>query len=93
MFGAVIGQQVPLGGDARQRGAVAMRHVADDKKGRLDVQFLQRIQHFFGMGIGAIVKGERDGVGAGQAGMENAALLEQRQLRLRGCADRRRPRQ
>ena len=76
MFGAVIGEQVSLGGDARQGGGTAMRHVADDKKSRLDVQLLQRIQHFFGMGVGAVVKGQRNGVGAGQAGMKNAALLE-----------------
>ena len=86
MLGAVIGQQVPLGGDAGQGGGMSMGHMADDKEGGLDVQFLQGVQHLFGMGVGAVIKGQGDGMGMGEPGMENGTRLEQRQLRFRGFA-------
>ena len=80
MIGAVIGQQMTLGGNARQGGGMAMGHMTDDEEGRLDVQLFQGIQHLFGVGVGAVVEGQGDGMGMGEAGMKNGTRLEQRQL-------------
>ena len=52
--------------------------------------FFNSIQHFFGVGVGAIVKGQRDGMGVGDAGMKNRARLEQRQLHIAAAARRNR---
>ena len=66
MGGAVIGQQMSFAGDAGEYFRMAMGLVADDEEGGLDAQLLQRIQHFFGMGVGAVIESERDGVGIGR---------------------------
>ena len=87
MGGAVIGQQMAFAGDTRQHLRIAVRLVADDEEGRLDVHLLQRVQHLAGMGVGAVIEGQRNGVAMHDAGMEDGLFLEQRQLvaGARGC--------
>ena len=50
------------------------------EEGRLDVHLLQRVQHLAGMGVGAVIEGQRDGMAMHDAGMEDGLFLEQRQL-------------
>jgi hypothetical protein len=76
-----LAQKMTLRRDAGQGGGMAMRHLADDKERRLDMKSFENVQDFVGMGVGAVIEGQRDGVGMDQAGMEDGLGLEQRQFR------------
>ena len=80
MVGAVIGQQMPFARDPRQHLGITARLAAHHEEGGADVHLAQSVQNLAGVQVGAIVKGERDGVGAAQARCEDGAFLEKREL-------------
>ena len=81
MRGAVIGQQMPLGCDARENLGIGLGHLADDEERRLDVVLLENVENARRIVVGAVVEGERNRVRVAQARAEERAGLEIGDLR------------
>jgi hypothetical protein len=60
MGGAVVGEQMAFGRDARQDVGIGPRHAADDEERALDAVRLQRVEHGGRVVVRAVVEGERD---------------------------------